>query len=89
MTRVVFDPAAGLLTLRGHAGAGEKGQDLVCAALSVLSETAAAQPGAEKREGPGWRVVRADGAALRVLCVGFRLLERDWPDHVRYREVRA
>ena len=89
MTRIVFDPRAGLLTLRGHAGAGEKGRDLVCAALSALAETAAAQPGARTRRGEGWCVIEGGREALAVLARGFALLARDYPGNVRYREVGA
>ena len=53
MTTVRYAPRRGLLSLSGHAGAGEKGSDLVCAALSILAETAAALPGAKCRRGAG------------------------------------
>lgn len=86
MTEVRFEPRLGLLSLSGHAGAGEKGRDLVCAALSILAETAAALEGAETRRGQGWLVTRGDAEKLAVLAVGFRLLARDWPRHVRYEE---
>ena len=36
MTRVEYSPAARRLRLTGHAGAGERGSDPVCAALSIL-----------------------------------------------------
>lgn len=39
MTRVFFEPQEPRLTMEGHAGAGEKGGDLVCAALSMLMMT--------------------------------------------------
>jgi len=87
MTIIVYDPAAGLLTLRGHAGAGEKGRDLVCAALSILAETAAAQPGSACRTGEGWCLIRGADARLGPIALGLRLLARDYPAFVRYREV--
>ena len=39
MTRVCYDRAALSLSMEGHAGAGEAGNDLVCAALSALMLT--------------------------------------------------
>ena len=36
MTRVCYDRAGLLLRMEGHAQAGPEGQDLVCAALSML-----------------------------------------------------
>ena len=39
MTRILYEPAALRLSMRGHAAAGPKGSDLVCAALSMLMMT--------------------------------------------------
>ena len=39
MTRVCYDRAGLLLRMEGHAQAGPEGQDLVCAALSMLMMT--------------------------------------------------
>ena len=39
MTRILYEPAALRLSMRGHAAAGPKGGDLVCAALSMLMLT--------------------------------------------------
>lgn len=39
MTRVRYDRGSLSLSMEGHAGAGEKGGDLVCAALSTLMMT--------------------------------------------------
>ena len=39
MTRIVYEPARLLLRMEGHAGAGTEGEDLVCAALSMLAMT--------------------------------------------------
>lgn len=43
MIHVVFTEAAGILSLHvsGHAGAAPKGEDLVCAAASILTSTVA------------------------------------------------
>ena len=60
MTRIVYDRAGLRLEMQGHAGAGEKGADPVCAALSMLMMTLERrmQERAEKtmpalRRGPG------------------------------------
>ena len=39
MTRILYDRAGLRLEMQGHAGAGEKGADPVCAALSMLMMT--------------------------------------------------
>ena len=39
MTRILYEPEALRLSMQGHAGAGPKGEDLVCAALSMLMLT--------------------------------------------------
>ena len=39
MTRILYDKAGLRLEMQGHAGAGEKGADPVCAALSMLMMT--------------------------------------------------
>ena len=87
MCVVIYDPREGRLSMRGHAGAGEKGSDLVCAALTILMETAAAQPGSERASGEGWCLIEGEPGRLAPLAVGLRLLARDFPEHVRYREA--
>lgn len=39
MTEVTYDRRAHKLTLKGHAGAGEKGSDIVCSAMTILAYT--------------------------------------------------
>lgn len=41
MVIVVFDPKTLTLTVNGHAGAAEKGEDIVCSAVSILAYTLA------------------------------------------------
>lgn len=86
------------LDLCGHAHFAPKGQDIVCAAVSVLALTAAA---ALQDEGERFypRVVERPGA-LRIACepaegsrracrrlldtiwIGFELLAQEYPDYV-------
>ena len=55
MTRILYDRAGLRLEMQGHAGAGEKGADPVCAALSMLMMTLERrmQERAEKTRGRG------------------------------------
>lgn len=39
MIKVTFTPSKYDLTIKGHAGCGEKGQDIVCSAASILFYT--------------------------------------------------
>lgn len=76
MTTVVYSPADGLVSLRGHAGAGEKGRDPVCAAVSILMYTLAALPGAKLHLGEGWAVVELAGGAPQKQAPGGRPARR-------------
>lgn len=42
MIEICYDPEGLCMTLRGHAGAGVPGQDLICCAASMLTYTLAA-----------------------------------------------
>ena len=60
MTLVIFDPQRPALEFFGHAGAGLRGQDPVCAALSILLFTLIdALPDARVSSGDGWCCVDA------------------------------
>lgn len=87
------------LRLSGHAGAGKWGTDIVCAAASILTYTAAAAAGQLYREGklerapyirlcPGDALValednRAAREAMGVIRTGFELLAVRYPKYVR------
>ena len=82
-----------VVTVKGHAGYGEAGKDIVCAGASMLfyafaeAEHKAGELMALKSE-PGdcmvmWRKSRAARRRLEVLAAGGRLLERRYPDYVR------
>lgn len=99
MIRARYDRRAYCLTVEGHAGAGAKGRDLVCAAASALAFTAAAcaEDGREKflpavcrGEGrlrvacrPGRRHAAACRRMLDTVFTGFELLANQYPDFVR------
>ena len=88
------------LSLDGHAGAGKWGQDIVCAAASILAYTAAASAQQLYREEkvkkrphiqlePGnARILMencdATAQMLDVICTGFALLAIRYPKNVRF-----
>ena len=87
MTRIEYSPAARRLRLTGHAGAGERGSDPVCAALSILVY-ALLDAGAEGELSPGaaeLHLTPADDASLALR--GFRLLAENFPQNVEFKEV--
>ena len=90
MTKIEIDLKKGILHAKGHAGFARYGQDVVCAAVSALTQTAAAA--AEKRGGV---VKMGDGeisihcedegyrAVLEAITEGLRMIARQYPMHVR------
>lgn len=87
-----------VLTVSGHAYSGTAGQDLVCAAASMLAQTLAANVQNLEAEGSvlEMNVQLGEGAAeirctpcsryravvslvYDTICMGFRLLARDYP----------
>ena len=72
--------------MSGHAGAGEPGHDIVCAALSILMYSLMAS-GAEGRVERGEaELLLPDRDVDAVLC-GFRLLAESYPEYVSYKEM--
>lgn len=86
MTRVEYSPAARRLRLTGHAGAGERGSDPVCAALSILVY-ALLDAGAEGRVERGEAELRLPDRDVDVALCGFRLLAENFPQNVEFKEV--
>lgn len=86
MTRVEYSPAARRLRLTGHAGAGERGSDPVCAALSILVY-ALLDAGAEGRVERGEAELLLPAADVDVALCGFRLLAENFPQNVEFKEV--
>lgn len=88
------------LSLNGHAGAGKWGEDIVCAAASILAYTAAAsarqlyreekltqRPHIQLEPGNARIVVETCEAAcqmLDVVCMGFGLLAVRYPKNVHF-----
>lgn len=70
MTRVTYRQGTFMreIVAEGHAGAGEAGHDIVCAAVSMLMQTLEARA----RERPGYYPMiekREDVALIRVRCL--------------------
>ena len=85
MTRIEYSPDARRLRLTGHAGAGERGSDPVCAALSILVY-ALLDAGAEGELSPGAAELHLPPDASLALR-GFRLLAENFPQNVEFKEV--
>lgn len=84
MTRVTYEPRLPALEFRGHAGAGPRGKDPVCAALSILLFTLfEAEPAAMVRLRDGWcRVRGGDRRSYELIAGGCRLLAEHYPGQV-------
>ena len=86
MTRLFYDPKAPEMRFEGHAGAGEAGNDPVCAALSTLMYTlleALPAEGVERYLADGYcRVRGGDRETYEVIAAGLRLLAAEYPAHV-------
>ena len=90
------------LRLSGHAGAGKRGRDIVCAAASVLTYTAAASARQLYREGklkesphirllPGDALVETEACpeaeqVMQVVRNGYTMLALQYPQFVRLEE---
>ncbi len=101
MTKIVYEPARLLLRMEGHAGAGTEGEDLVCAALSMLAMTLERRV-TELAEHCFPSVSRAPGTLLiacspdetglgqcrecfETVAAGLALLAAEKPEYVRFR----
>ena len=96
------DPYALRLRLSGHAGAGKWGKDIVCAAASILTYTAAASAEQLYREGklkaaphirllPGDALVEMEACSeaeglVNVIRNGYTMLALRYPQFVRLEE---
>lgn len=72
------------IDIRGHAGYAPAGQDIVCAAASILALTLAdVCDGAEiEREDGHMRIRGGDPTAIMFAARGFRLLSEAYPEFV-------
>ena len=98
MTEIVYDPGALKISIVGHAGAGEYGKDIVCAALSILAQTLERRlideaelflPAVEKEPGRMMVFCRAEEEAeercreiFDTVFAGFTVLAENYPRFV-------
>lgn len=106
MVLITYDCGKFELTAQGHAGAAPVGEDLVCAAVTMLVRTFAENAKLMDRAGiaSGVQIELEDGSAhvlcrpakkyravakavLQAVCIGFELLEQEFPEHVRFRAI--
>ena len=101
MTRIVYEPARLLLRMEGHAGAGIRGEDPVCAALSMLGITLErrvtdlaehAFPSVSRAPGKLLIACSPDEAGkgqcrecFETVAAGLALLAAEKPEFVRFR----
>lgn len=75
MIDVVYKAECGVLSLSldGHAGAAEFGQDIICAAASMLAYTLAAAVSDADKQGKlrGEPIIALSGGHARIVCVPF------------------
>ena len=94
MIQIRFDPRVPLVEAKGHAGAGPKGEDLVCAAVTALVLTLKANAevsGGRGEVGPGYARIRGGQGSqesFQAVCRGFRVLSQAFPKFVQY-QVRT
>jgi len=99
MIRATYNRQETRLTVKGHAGSAPKGQDLICAAASILGFTAVAC--AEDNKDKYFPAITQHDGELRIECsplksyitpcrrmldtvfTGMELLESEYPDFVR------
>lgn len=90
MTKVTCEPQSYRITIEGHSGSAPKGEDLVCAAASILGLTLAEYVEGMCRERivevrEGFICVQGDkntAQAFDVIRCGFRMLAELEPEHV-------
>ncbi len=95
MINVYVDKEIMMISAEGHAGHGEKGKDIVCAAVSVLMDMAGREA-VRKSEGKAEDedgVVTVYGNGFRFLCVldavtrEMKVLEGKYPECVKVTEA--
>lgn len=73
----------GGLTIRGHAGYAAPGQDIVCAAVSILAETLASTlPSGAVRMGNGTANFRCSPSEMDFAWRGLSLLAHQYPENI-------
>jgi len=102
LTEIRYEPGRYRIRITGHAGAGEKGRDIVCAGVSALAFALLRQAGGEEAAvtvDPAAALIDVrcapadEAAALRCRAMldtvagGLRLIAETWPDYVRFETI--
>lgn len=90
MTKVTCEPQSFRITIEGHSGSAPKGEDLVCAAASMLGLTLAEFVESRCRDRiieirDGFICVQGDKSVAQAFDMarcGFRMLAEMEPEHV-------
>ena len=83
MIRILYDGES-TVSVYGHAGSGQKGRDLVCAAVTTLVLTLS-ESCRECRLRPGYAYLSGGSQEVfRAIGLGFAMLEEMSPQCVRY-----
>lgn len=99
MTKVTYDAENYMMEIDGHAGAGEPGRDIVCAAetilmralvAAVMDERTKLRPAVRTRSGyariqcaPTPRARATCRTMMRTVYTGYELLAQRYPEHVK------
>ena len=96
-TLIIYEPETPAIEIIGHAGFGEPGKDILCAACSILMYTLCdALPNLKITSGNGY--ARLDGSCVgeggdappretfALIARGYRLLGQNYPDYITYQE---
>lgn len=97
MTNVTYyrDTNEFSIEFTGHSGYAEHGNDIVCSAISALSQTLVAQMELDADyydskidNGYLWLYAKGDcvGFALDTIITGLRLIEQSYPDYIEIEE---
>lgn len=99
MVKVSYSRKDTVMTIRGHANFGKKGEDLVCSGASTLAFTLVAcvdddkekfMPNISQKDGelriectPGESYVTPCRRMMDTIFTGYQVLENAYPDYVR------
>lgn len=82
----------GSVSVSGHADYAPKGQDIICASVSILLYTLAASLGDDVEDlkldngnsHVEWKATKRTNSVASVINEGFRLLSQSYPHYVSY-----
>lgn len=93
MTSIIYSRAYNRVSMRGHAGAGTAGNDLVCAALSALLRVLLLEcdkHGGNASQGDGYAIVNLHEDSRTLMdgvCAAFEWMAAEYPDYVKFKCV--